>query len=643
MPVPSATLDAARSASRRASTTRAGPVLDLGGVWTKTLHFLEQSVAHWVMRGGALAVMIPAVDARERRSNAPTSSLDALRRGARRTGAAGRQRPGAGELWRNAAARPNGPATAVRDRYEMRAGRRLHRRRQAGVRHLPRPPAAERAFGGTLYQDIQTQRPDALAHRDRAHYERNLHAVKIVPGTRLAGCTPDCRRGAREQHPPPGHQGPGARASSVEARCPDDGMIEAVRRDAARASSPRVQWHPEFHWRGEPTVPSTMHPCCNDFLEAARARRRHSGDTRDDDPYDHAEDSQPRHRRPARRDRRPTTPPASPPRPPRRAPRNRPGAARHWPRSWRWCSAFVPASSPNSTRWPTTLTLEMGKPITPGAQRAERPAAAHRLLPRTDRSRRSATSRSFADAGMREQITHIPLGVVANISAWNYPWFVGCNVIVPALLTGNAVLYKPSEHATLTGLHITRLLHAAGVPADAMQCLVGAGEVGAALLQQRLDGVFFTGSHATGVRIAQRGGAEAAEAAARARRQGPDLCARRCRRRWPPPRAWPMARCTTPARAAARWSASTCTSACTTPSSNTSSPPSRACAVGDPLDDATYIGAITRAPQLAVLQAQVDDALAKGATLQTGGHALPGPGTLVRAHRVQRRRPHAWR
>jgi acyl-CoA reductase-like NAD-dependent aldehyde dehydrogenase len=62
----------------------------------------------------------------------------------------------------------------------------------------------------------------------------------------------------------------------------------------------------------------------------------------------------------------------------------------------------------------------------------------------------------FDGGGMHEQITHVPLGVVANISAWNYPWFVGCNVIVPALLTGNAVLYKPSEHATLTGQHITR-------------------------------------------------------------------------------------------------------------------------------------------------------------------------------------------
>ena len=39
-----------------------GPVLDLGGVYTKTLHYLEQSVAHWVMHGGALALMVPAVD-----------------------------------------------------------------------------------------------------------------------------------------------------------------------------------------------------------------------------------------------------------------------------------------------------------------------------------------------------------------------------------------------------------------------------------------------------------------------------------------------------------------------------------------------------------------------------------------------------
>ena len=105
---------------------------------------------------------------------------------------------------------------------------------------------------------------------------------------------------------------------------------------------------------------------------------------------------------------------------------------------------------------------------------------------------------------MREQISHEPLGVIANISAWNYPYFVGGNVFVPALLTGNAVLYKPSEFATLTGLEIGKLLHEAGVPTDVFAVLVGGGEVGAALLEQPIDGVFFTGSYATGAAIARQ-------------------------------------------------------------------------------------------------------------------------------------------
>ena len=99
-----------------------------------------------------------------------------------------------------------------------------------------------------------------------------------------------------------------------------------------------------------------------------------------------------------------------------------------------------------------------------GAERAEGRAAAHRLLPRGDGD--DAAHRAGLDAmrSMEERISHEPLGVVANISAWNYPWFVGSNVFVPALLAGNAVLYKPSEFAAMTGLEIARLLHEAGIP-----------------------------------------------------------------------------------------------------------------------------------------------------------------------------------
>jgi acyl-CoA reductase-like NAD-dependent aldehyde dehydrogenase len=87
----------------------------------------------------------------------------------------------------------------------------------------------------------------------------------------------------------------------------------------------------------------------------------------------------------------------------------------------------------------------------------------------------------FADGNkMDERITHEPLGVVANISAWNYPYFVGSNVFVPALVAGNAVLYKPSEFATLTGLAIADMLHDAGRSARRVHPVVGDGATGAA-------------------------------------------------------------------------------------------------------------------------------------------------------------------
>jgi acyl-CoA reductase-like NAD-dependent aldehyde dehydrogenase len=266
----------------------------------------------------------------------------------------------------------------------------------------------------------------------------------------------------------------------------------------------------------------------------------------------------------------------------------------------------------------------MGKPISQARNEL------NGLLPRIDffLEQTEASIREehvFDGGGMHEQITHIPLGVVANISAWNYPWFVGCNVIVPALLTGNAVLYKPSEHATLTGLHITRLLHAAGVPADVMQCLVGAGEVGSALLAQRLDGVFFTGSHATGVRIAQAVAPKLLKL--QLELGGKDPVYVRAD-------ADPLTAAEGLADGAMYNTGQSCCSVeriyvheslhdvfverfvATV----------KGMRVGDPLQGDTYIGAVTRAPQLAVLQAQVDDAVAKGATLHCGGRSRPGPG-----------------
>lgn len=111
---------------------------------------------------------------------------------------------------------------------------------------------------------------------------------------------------------------------------------------------------------------------------------------------------------------------------------------------------------------------------------------------------------SAADGvAVEERVTYEPMGVVAHVSAWNYPYFVGLNTIVPALLTGNAVLFKPSEHATLTGLRLVDLMHRAGVPVDVVQSIVGGGAVGAALVASDVDAVCFTGSYETGRRVAR--------------------------------------------------------------------------------------------------------------------------------------------
>ena len=103
-----------------------------------------------------------------------------------------------------------------------------------------------------------------------------------------------------------------------------------------------------------------------------------------------------------------------------------------------------------------------------------------------------------------EKIVYEPLGVICNISAWNYPYLVGINVFVPALIAGNAVMYKPSEFATLTGMEIGKLLKEAGIPELVFQLALGGGAVGEALLHIPFDGYFFTGSYKTGKSVYEK-------------------------------------------------------------------------------------------------------------------------------------------
>ncbi|MDB5954949.1 aldehyde dehydrogenase family protein [Ramlibacter sp.] len=270
------------------------------------------------------------------------------------------------------------------------------------------------------------------------------------------------------------------------------------------------------------------------------------------------------------------------------------------------------------------MTRETGKPIRMSRNEL------NGLLPRIDfflaqTEPAIAAETVFDEGGMREQIQHEPLGLVANISAWNYPWFVGCNVILPALLTGNAVLYKPSEYSTMTGQEIARLLHEAGVPQEVMACLVGGGEVGAALLAQPVDGVFFTGSHATGRRIAEAMGSRLVKLQLELGGKDPTYVC-------------DDADAQTAAESLADGAMyNTGQSCCSVERIYVHEKihdafvehfvrTVRGFRLGDPASEDTYIGAITRAPQLDVLESQVEDALAKGATLQAGGERRIGEG-----------------
>jgi len=149
------------------------------------------------------------------------------------------------------------------------------------------------------------------------------------------------------------------------------------------------------------------------------------------------------------------------------------------------------------------LTSEVGKPLQ--QSRNEINGACARIQWLTEHANNYLSDETMVQQpGLNEKIVYEPLGVIANISAWNYPYLVGVNVFVPALLAGNAVMYKPSEYSSLTGLEIEKRLKEAGVPSSVFQVAIGARTVGELLLNTPFDGYFFTGSYKTGKYIYEK-------------------------------------------------------------------------------------------------------------------------------------------
>ena len=233
----------------------------------KTLQYLEQSVAHWVMGLGAMVVMIPTVeqDSIIRRRNLSVRDYVNALDGLILQGGADIDPKVYGE----ARSEHVGRTDPVRDAFELELLRAFAAADKPVFGICRGMQLINVAYGGTLYQDLAHDGAAKDPHVIAAAYDEHLHELHLEPGSLMAELH------ARVDKPFVNsihHQGVKrlGETLTVEARAPD-GVIEAIRKPDARFIM-GVQWHPEFHDDRFPQV-LPADPLLQAFLEAAAARR----------------------------------------------------------------------------------------------------------------------------------------------------------------------------------------------------------------------------------------------------------------------------------------------------------------------------------------------------------------------------------
>ncbi|MCE4063364.1 gamma-glutamyl-gamma-aminobutyrate hydrolase family protein [Pandoraea sputorum] len=237
------------------------------GLRSKTLQYLEESIAHWVMSRDVLVFMIPTVDTQgllhpsHIRLHDYAKHLDGL---VLQGGA-----DVSPHTYSEVATRHEWQGDRMRDMYELEL---LHEFVEQGKPILGVCRGCQLinvAFGGTLHQDIATDLPEAIPHVTET-YEHNRHTLTFPEGSSLAQMlAPVDVPIVNSIH----HQSVKTlgRDLSVEAVCAEDGVVEAIRyRKAPFVMG--LQWHPEFHRAGGPEFLDCT-PVLDNFLRAARETR----------------------------------------------------------------------------------------------------------------------------------------------------------------------------------------------------------------------------------------------------------------------------------------------------------------------------------------------------------------------------------
>lgn len=247
-----------------------GAAAALGGVYTRTLHYLEQSVAQWILGRDVLAVMIPAIESEsllQRHQMSLAAYAEALDGLVLQGGA-----DIAPESYDESPLCEEWAGDRVRDRYEIDLFNAFVAAAKPVLGICRGCQLINVALGGTLFQDIPTQVSDAMSHRDDALYERALHGMKLLPGTKLAAMYPEVRDAkVNSIH----HQAVKALGEGldVEALGVPDGVVEAIRwRGPSYVFG--MQWHPEFlSLASLDQAQLDGAPILADFLQHVRCRR----------------------------------------------------------------------------------------------------------------------------------------------------------------------------------------------------------------------------------------------------------------------------------------------------------------------------------------------------------------------------------
>jgi putative glutamine amidotransferase len=237
----------------------------------KTLQYLEQSVAHWLMSADTLVVMIPSIEGGGllRRGNIRVADYVAELDGLVLQGGADVSPLTYGET----PLRPEWAGDRTRDLYEIDLLQEFISRGKPVLGICRGLQLINVAFGGTLYQDIALQHGDAGEHHDVEAFDQHFHRIDLVTDSGLGRLYPQ-RGDARVNsiH----HQAVRdlGRGLAVEAVSAPDGVIEAVRwRGPSYVLG--VQWHPEFHNPDDAELLDGA-PLLKEFLAEAGKARRHS-------------------------------------------------------------------------------------------------------------------------------------------------------------------------------------------------------------------------------------------------------------------------------------------------------------------------------------------------------------------------------